>query len=109
MGDIEDLIEDVVDSELKFSEIPTFFQDQPRFVSPSTTPELQKSAEGILAGIKRPTAVEGNVCLPFTFSSSQDDFHDNCLKFPFFLMRKEKRKLTERCENFLSAIQCHSF
>jgi len=88
VGDIEDLIEDVVDSELKFSEIPKFFQDQSRFLSPSTTPELQKSAEEILAGVKRPTAVEGNICLPL-FSTSREDFHDNCLKFPFFDEERE--------------------
>ena len=83
--DIEELIEDVIDSEVQKSEIPRFFQDQTRFlISPSTTPELQKSAEEILAGIKRPTAVEGSVCLPLTFSSCQEDFQDICHKFPFF-------------------------
>jgi len=82
---IEDLIEDVVDSEVKMSKIPRFFQDHTRFLlSPSATPELQKSAEEILAGIKRPTAVEESACLPLTFSSCQDDFHDPCHKISFF-------------------------
>merc|ERR1712106_945260 len=86
---IEELVEDVIDSEVYMSEVPSFFQDQSRFLSHSTPPELQKSAEEILAGIKRPTAVEGNVCLPLTFSSSQDDFHHHCLKFPFFDEERE--------------------
>ena len=85
---IEELAEDVVDAEV-VSEIPSFFHDQSRFLSHSTPPELQKSAEEILAGIKRPTAVEGNVYLPVTFSSSQEDFQHHYLKFPFFDEERE--------------------
>eukprot|EP00092_Neocalanus_flemingeri_P001344 GFUD01001435.1.p1 GENE.GFUD01001435.1~~GFUD01001435.1.p1 ORF type:complete len:290 (+),score=72.04 GFUD01001435.1:52-921(+) len=85
---IEELVEDVIDAEEHMSIIPSFFQDQSRFLSHSTPPELQKSAEEILAGIKRPTAVEGNVCLPVTFTNSQEDFH-HCLKFPFFDEERE--------------------
>ena len=87
VDNIEDLVEDVIESEVNMSEIPSFFQDQSRFLSHSTPPELQKSAEEILAGIKRPTTVEGNICLPLIFSSSQEDFHH--LKFPFFDEERE--------------------
>ena len=49
VDNIEDLVEDVIESEVNMSEIPSFFQDQSRFLSHSTPPELQKSAEEILA------------------------------------------------------------
>jgi len=84
MERVEETVDDVIESETMISEIPSFFHDEARFLPHSTPPELQKSAEEILAGVKRPTAVEGNHCLPITFSSSQDDFQHQCLKFPFF-------------------------
>ena len=89
VGDIEDIVDDVIGSEKTETKIPWFFQDQSRFLSNSTSIELQKSAAEILSGIKRPTAVEENVCFPMTFTSSQDDLYHHCWRVPY---QDEKRE-----------------
>jgi len=70
---VEALVEDVMEEEMKSKETPTFYHEQSKYRDLITTPELQKSAEEILAGIKRPTAVIGNECLEtFSFIATQD-------------------------------------
>ena len=85
---VEALVEDVMEEEelkIKAEEdteddlepeisAPTFYQEQQSYnIDLITTPELQKSAEEILAGVKRPTAVVGNECLEtFSFIANQD-------------------------------------
>lgn len=90
---VEALVEDVMEEELKIKaddcleaeeeeelepevSTPTFYQEQQSYqacIDLITSPELQKSAEEILAGVKRPTAVVGNECLEtFSFIATQD-------------------------------------
>jgi len=91
VGDFKELVEDVLDAEDNISDIaiPSFFQDESRFLCHSTPPELQKSAEEILAGIKRPTTVEGNIYLPVPFPTSQEELKYQCVNFPFFDEERE--------------------
>ena len=78
VADVEALVEDVMEEEeLKAKESgspsPTFYHETESAADRDLimSPELQKSAEEILAGIKRPTAVIGNEVLE-PFSSIQD-------------------------------------
>jgi len=75
---LEALAEDVVEEEMKAKEIPTptFYQEQSLYRDLITSPELQKSAEEILAGVKRPTAVVGNECLETFTCFGSPDFYD---------------------------------
>ena len=80
---VEALVEDVMEEELKTKEeeyspeAPTFYQEQSFNLDLITTPELQKSAEEILAGVKRPTAVVGNECLEtFSFMAVTQEGYD---------------------------------
>jgi len=68
---VEAIVEDVMEEEMKSKVTPTFYQAESRFLDLISSPELQKSAEEILAGIKRPTAVVDNECIE-TFSAMYD-------------------------------------
>ena len=73
---VEALVEDVIEEGMKVQEVATFYQEQTYYSDLISSPELQKSAEEILAGVKRPTAVIGNECSDtFTFIGTQD-FYD---------------------------------
>jgi len=72
---VEALVEDVMEEEeMKVKEAGTFYHEEAKYRDLITTPELQKSAEEILAGIKRPTAVIGNECFldNYSFIATQD-------------------------------------
>ena len=69
---VEDIVEDVIEEEMKTKVRPTFYQAESRLRDLISSPELQKSAEEILAGIKRPTAVIDNECMSETFSAIYD-------------------------------------
>ena len=56
--------------------MPSFFEDNSRLIGSSN--ELQKSAAEILAGVKRPTTVEGIHCTSSSILSSTNGF-----KLPF--------------------------
>lgn len=74
---VEALVEDVMEEEeMKVKEAGTFYHEEAKYRDLITNPELQKSAEEILAGIKRPTAVIGNECFldNFSFIATQDIF-----------------------------------
>ena len=68
---VEAIVEDVIEEEMKTKVRPTFYQAESRLRHLISSPELQKSAEEILAGIKRPTAVIDNECIE-TFSAIYD-------------------------------------
>ena len=68
---VEAIVEDVIEEEMKTKVRPTFYQAESRLRDLISSPELQKSAEEILAGIKRPTAVIDNECIE-TFSAIYD-------------------------------------
>ena len=70
---VEAIVEDVIEEEMKTKARPTFYQAESRLRHLISSPELQKSAEEILAGIKRPvlTAVIDNECIE-TFSAIYD-------------------------------------
>ena len=74
---VEALVEDVMEEEeMKVKEAGTFYHEEAKYRDLITNPELQKSAEEILAGIKRPTAVIGNECFldNYSFIATQDIF-----------------------------------
>jgi len=76
---LEALAEDVVEEEMKAKEIPKrFYQEQSLYRDLISSPELQKSAEEILAGVKRPTAVVPtlNECLETFTCFKSPDFYD---------------------------------
>ena len=68
---VEAIVEDVIEEEMKSKVTPTFYQAESRLLDLISSPELQKSAEEILAGIKRPTEVIENLCIE-TFSAMYD-------------------------------------
>ena len=68
---VEAIVEDVIEEEMKSKVTPTFYQAESRLLDLISSPELQKSAEEILAGIKRPTEVIENSCIE-TFSAMYD-------------------------------------
>jgi len=68
---VEAIVEDVMQEEMKSKVTPTFYQAESKLLDLISSPELQKSAEEILAGIKRPTAVIENSCIE-TFSAMYD-------------------------------------
>merc|ERR1712045_1051074 len=74
---VEALVEDVMEEEeMKVKEAGTFYHEEVKYRDLITDPELQKSAEEILAGIKRPTAVIGNECFLDNYSFLAT--HDTC-------------------------------
>ena len=66
----------VEEEEMKVKEAGTFYHEEVKYRDLITDPELQKSAEEILAGIKRPTAVIGNECFLDNYSFLAT--HDTC-------------------------------